>query len=124
MIVSLKVPDELYEVYAKRNPRDPRAAMAEALEAWKDREPGIPRLVVENPELRELQRLTQSELSQPKQLVDWAKRTVSVAVAGIEFELSLGQRQRLEAEAAALKQPFNAYLLQQLKLVVGRGLGV
>lgn len=124
MIVSLKISDELYEQYAKRNPGDPRAALAEALEAWKDREIGVPRLILENPELRELKTITQADLSEPAHLVNWAKRTSTVDFSEVEVELSLGVRERLKAQADFMKEPFAEFAKKQLLGAISRTFGV
>jgi len=124
MIVSIQIPDELYQKYAKRNPGDPRAALVEALVAWQDLEIGVPRLMVENPELRELKRLVQGDLSTPEALVTWAKRTAAVSVGGVELELSLGQRQRLEAQAEFFKEPYDAFVKKQLGPAISKVAGV
>jgi hypothetical protein len=124
MIVSLKIPDELYEQYAKRNPGDPRKALAEALETWKNLEPGVPRLIVENPELRELKTLTQVDLSQAKNLLAWAKRSAKVSAAGVDLELPLGVRERLQAQADFMKEPYQEFARKQLAAAITRALGV
>lgn len=124
MIVQLKVPDELYELYAKRNPGNPRKAMEEALEAFKVLEPGIPRLILENPELREIKRLSGEQLPDAQALLAYIKKTQAVSLGGVEIELNLGQRQRLEAMAEFFKQPYDQYAKQQLADGVQRVLGV
>jgi len=124
MIVSLKISDELYEKYAKRNPEDPRAALAEALAAFQDLEPGIPRLVVENPELRRLKELSQEDLSTPGKLVSWAEKNAKVGMGGVEVELSLGVRQRLAAQAEFMKEPYQEFAKKQLGGAISRTFGV
>lgn len=124
MIVQIKIPDELYEKYARRNPKDPRKALEEALETFQDLEPGVPRLVVENPELRELKRISQAVLGDAKELLEFVKRTTAVSVGGVEVELSLGARQRLEAMALAMTEPFDVFAKRQLKAGVDKVVGV
>lgn len=123
MIVQLRVSDELYEKYAKRNPQNPRKALEEALEAWQDAEPGIPRLVVENPELRRLKELSGQVLSDSKELVTWAEKTAAASVAGVDLPLSLGQRQRLVAQAQFFQQPLGEFIQKQFNALVVRELG-
>jgi len=124
MIVSIKISDELYEHYAKRNPGDPRAALVEALTAFQHLEPGIPRLVVENPELRAIQGFVQGDLSTPAALLAWIKKTATVQVGDWTVELTLGQRQRLEAMAKAMAQPVEDFAKTQLTAGIQRVVGV
>jgi len=124
MIVSLQISDELYEHYAKRNPGDPRAALAEALKLYKDLEPGVPRLVVENPDLRAIQGYVQGDLSSSTKLLEWIRKTATVKVGDWDIELSLGQRQRLEAMAKAMVQPLNEFAKNQLTSGIQKVVGV
>lgn len=124
MLVQLKISDELYEAYAKRNPENPRKALEEALEAHKDLEPGIPRLVVENPELRELKRISRQVLGDSKELLEFVKKTCSVSLGGVEVELSLGARQRLEALATAGAEPYDTFTKRRLQNAVDQVVGV
>lgn len=123
MLVQLRVDDELYQQYAKRNPGDPRKALEEALVAFKDLEPGVPRVVVENPELRELNRIVGEPVSSVAQLLNWAKKLTSFSVAGVEVELSPGQRQRLVQMAGFMNQPLDSYVKQQIGTMVLEKIG-
>jgi hypothetical protein len=124
MIVTLKIEDSLYEQYAKRNPQNPRKALEEALEAHKDLEPGVPRLVVENPELRELKRLSQQVLGDSQELLAYVKKTTAVSLGGVEVELSLGARQRLEALALASAEAYDSFTKRRLQNAVDQVVGV
>ena len=124
MLVQLKISDELYEKYSKRNPQNPRKALEEALEAHQDLEPGVPRLVVENPELRELKRLSGQILEDSKALLAYVKKTQSVSIGGVEVELSVGARQRLEALAASIAEPYDKFTKRRLQNAVDQVVGI
>jgi hypothetical protein len=124
MVITIKISDELYEHYAQRNPLDPRAALAEALESFKALEPGVPRLVVENPELRAIQAYVQGDLSSSAALLAWIRKTAAVRVGDWEIELSLGQRQHLRDMANALVQPVDEFAKNQLKAGIQKVAGV
>lgn len=115
MIVQLKIDDDLYAKYAKRNPKDPRKALEEALSTFQDVEIGVPRLTLENPELKELKTVAGEPIGSSADLVAWAKRHSNVSVAGVEVPLSVAQRQRL----AALAPFFQEDLGTHIKRVVG-----
>jgi hypothetical protein len=123
MILQIRVSDDLYTHYAKRNPGDPRKAIEEALETLKDLEPGVPRLVVENPELRELKQVAGIPLDSPHSLLEWAKKHANFSLSGFEVELSLGQRQRLAQMAGFMNVPVDAYVKQQVGSLLVRELG-
>jgi hypothetical protein len=123
MILQIRLSDELYQHYAKRHPGDPRKAIEDALEAHQDLEPGVPRVVLENPELRELSRVVGEPINSSAQLLAWVKRNTQFSVAGIDLELSLGQRQRLKQMADYMKQPLDGYVKQQIGTILTRELG-
>ena len=123
MLVQLRVDDDLYQLYAKRNPGDPRKAMEEALAAFQDLAPGIPRLVVENPELRELNRAVGFPVSSGAALIEHVKRLTSFSVAGVEVPLTPGQSQRLVQMAGFMQQPVDAYVRQQIGTMVTEKIG-
>ena len=124
MLVQLKISDELYEKYARRNPENPRKALEETLELYKDLEPGVPRLIVENPELRELKRLSGQVLTDAKELLTYVKRTQTVSIGGVEVELSVGARQRLEALSLAVAEPYDVFTKRRLQNAVDQVVGV
>jgi len=124
MLVQLKISDGLYERYAKRNPGNPRKALEEALEAHQDLEPGVPRLIIHNPELRELKRLSGQVLDDSKELLAYVKKTQTVSIGGVEVELSLGARQRLEALALSIAEPYDSFTRRRLQNAVDQVIGI
>jgi hypothetical protein len=124
MLVQLKISDELYEKYSRRNPGNPRKALEETLEAHQDLEPGVPRLIVENPELRELKRLSGQILEDSKALLTYVRKTQAVSIGGVEVELSVGARQRLEALAASIPEPYDVFTKRRLQNAVDHVIGV
>ena len=124
MVVQIRIEDSLYEKYAKRHPADPRQALVDALKTFQDLEPGVPRLIVENPELRAIQGFVQGDLSSGASLLSWIKKTAAVRVGDWDIELSLGQRQHITAMANAMVQPVDEFAKNQLKSGIQKVAGV
>jgi hypothetical protein len=104
MIVSLKVSDELYEEYGRRNPNNPRAAMADTLERFASHDPGIKSVTLEGDNLAQLQSALQTSLSDPDELTRLLIKALSVRVDEVEIALTPVQRKSIETNSAFFKQ--------------------
>ena len=80
--------------------------------------------MVENPELRAIQGYVQGDLSTAARLLDYIRKTSTVKVGGWDIELSLGQKQRLEAMAKAMVQPLPEFAKAQLTAGIQKVVGV
>lgn len=132
MLVNIRIPDELYQLYAERNPKKPQEELELALAEFAPLFPGKKRIVLEGADLKELSRLLGFPCSSPKELLEHLKRSQQVALPedGVELELNVGQRQRLKAQAdfftkegKATPEEYARHVKQQLQagvvMVVG-----
>jgi hypothetical protein len=104
MIVSLKVSDELYEQYGRRNPNNPRAAMIDTLERFVSSDPGIKSLTLEGENLKQLQDALQTVLKDPDEATRLLLKALSVRVDEVEIALTPTQRKSIETNSAFFKQ--------------------
>jgi hypothetical protein len=104
MIVSLKVSDELYEEYGRRNPNNPRTAMADSLERFVSHDPGIKSVLLDGENLSLLQSALQTSLSDPAELTRLLIKALSVRVDEVEVALTPVQRKSIETNASFFKQ--------------------
>lgn len=104
MIVSLKVSDDLYEQYGRRNPNNPRAAMTDTLERFVSHDPGTKSVTLEGDNLRQLQEALQTSLSNPDEFTRLLVKALSVRVDDIEISLTPTQRKSIETNSAFFKQ--------------------
>ena len=116
MIISLKIPDELYALYAERNPSSPQGELEKALLDFKDLTPGDRRVILEGDTLQEISRLIGHPISTSRELLEHLTRSqrVSLPEEGIELELNIGQRARLKSQAEFFKQDFKDFVKKQL----------
>lgn len=123
MIVSIRIPDELYAQYAERNPKKPQEELELALAEFAPFFPGKKRVVVEGADLKELSRLLEWPVSSAKELIERVARVKRVALPeGEELELNEGQLLRMKAQADFLSkagkaspEEFAAFVKQQLQ---------
>lgn len=116
MLVNLKVPDETYESYARRNVENPRAEMERSLQAFSELSPKETALFLNSEELKELNTLLGHPISTVKELLDQIKRSQRVSLGdGVEIELNVGQRARLMAQADFFKRDFRDFVRTQVK---------
>jgi len=104
MIVSLKVSDDLYEQYGRRNPNNPRAAMIDTLERFASHDPGRKSLTLEGENLKQLQDALQTVLRDPDEATRLLLKALSVRVDDVEIALTPTQRKSIETNSAFFKQ--------------------
>lgn len=115
MIITLQIPDELYQHYAERNPSNPQSELAMALKEFAPYFPGKKRVVIEGEKLKQLSKILGHPISTADELLEHAQRSEKVTLGkGIEVELGVGQRQRLMAQAEFFKQPFEEFVKKQV----------
>lgn len=116
MIVSLKIPDELYAAYAERNPKSPQGEMEKALRAFQKLDPDTFRVVLEGETLKKLNNTLQHTCNTPEELLERLARSerVKLPEEGVEIQLNEGQRQRLKAQAEFFQRPFPEFVKQQV----------
>lgn len=125
MFVNIQIPDELYQVYAERNPDRPQKAMAETLRLFAAVKPEGVAIQLTGPELKELSRLLGHPISTPGELVEHIIRSERVSLGdGVEVLLNPGQRQRLKAQADFFKQDYKDFTKQQVSAGIVATVGV
>lgn len=121
MIVSLKIPDEVYEAYGRRNPENPRAELELTLQAFEALDPRKAGLVLDAEELKELNTLLGHPISSTRELLEHVGRSQKVSFGeGLAIPLDTGQRQRLAAQADFFQQPFEDFAQTQIRAALAR----
>lgn len=106
MILTLQLPDELFQVFAARDPKNPQKEIVRVLEEFKGLAPDAKRVVLSGEALREISRILGMSISSPEQLKEYLQRSEKVSLGdGISLELNPGQRLRLKAQADFLRPP-------------------
>lgn len=95
MIVTIVLPDEIYSIYAERNPEKPAYAMAEQLKRFKDFSP-FERDVVLAPAVRlALEKLYGKAIEDQEKFVKWVEGLLTLKAGGVDVPLSEGQQKLL-----------------------------
>ncbi len=106
MLVNIKVPDETYEAYARRNPENPRLELERTLQAFSELDPRRISLFFNQEELAEISRLLGQPVQDVKTFLEVLKKSASAGFGeGIEIQLNPAQRARLHAMANFYKRP-------------------
>ncbi len=123
MVVTISIPDELYQVYTKFNPQNPSKAIVKQLERFQTVAPSDKAIVLGPNEQKELVGITNYALDSASQLVEAFKKAISIDVAGVNVPLTEGQRKRLEANAKFFNKSVPEFLTARVKEAVLAHLG-
>lgn len=116
MILSIRVPDETYETYARRNPENPRVELERSLQAFASLDPKRVSLFLNQEELAEISQILGLPVNDVKTLLELLRRSQRASFGeGLEVELNPGQRNRLQAMATAMAEDFRSYAKRELK---------
>jgi hypothetical protein len=101
VIVTIRIPDELYALYAERNAKKPQEELELALAEFAPYFPGKKRIVLEGADLKELASELEHPVSSPAELLARVKKfkQLSVPKLGITIELNEGQLLALKSQA-------------------------
>lgn len=95
MLISLKVPDEVFEAYGAFNPQNPRLAMEQALVRFHKVAPNRKAIVLSGDALSEVQKLLSGSFSEASDLLDALRKALMVKVEGVDVSLTEGQRKAI-----------------------------
>lgn len=123
-VISLSIPDELYEVFVKQNPQNPHKAIVRHLDKFKDFHFSDRAIVLTGDELSEVQRAAGKTVETPKELLTLVRDALSIDVDGMKVQLTEGQRARLRHMASFFNQPINEYGAMKVKEALSNQFGV
>lgn len=124
MLVNLKIPDETYETFARRNPDNPRLELERTLQAFAEVDPRKVNLLLNQEELAELSKILGLPVQDFATLRELLVRSQRASFGdGIEIQLNSGQRNRLEAMSKFHDEGFKSYATREIQkgvvIVVG-----
>lgn len=124
MIVSLKVPDELYEAYGRKNSTDPRAPMVEALAKFVEEDPRARSITLSGENLSEVQNLIGGPVDSPPSLLDALRKSLRVRLDDVEVTLSPSQRKAIETSCGFFKLEQRQFIENKLREALIQVFGV
>lgn len=99
MVLTLSIPDELYQAYVKFNPSNPHKAIVKQLERFKDAKQSDRGILVTGKELEEIQRAAGRQVETPQEIQALITEALKLKFDGFSVSLSAGQRARLKQDA-------------------------
>lgn len=115
MIVSLKIPDELYEAYGRKNPEDPRAAMAETLAAFAASDPAARTVSLAGEDLKTAQSMLGQPFDTSEKFLELLRKALCVRFENVEVALTPAQRKSAETSISFFKiKDADEFLRQKL----------
>src|SRR5260221_2995900 len=115
MLVSLKISDEVYEKYAEYDNSNPRLAMEQQLNRFKDISPKDRDLIIPSKARQALEALLGRQIETPEDLVKVVDVMVKIKVGNVEIPLTEGQMKRLLSQAAFWHQPIEKFTTDKVK---------
>lgn len=131
MLITVQIPDEVYQKYAARKPERPQVALADTLKEFVDLVPGTPRVVLEGEQLKKLNHLLGWPVSSVEVLLSKVAEFARASVAGVEVQLSPEQLVVLARQADFMKRTgdnaedhFKEYVASLAKRALTGAIGV
>ena len=123
-VISISIPDDLYDVFVAQNPQNPHKAIVRHLEKFKEFKFSDRAIVLSGKELEEVQRAAGKTVETPEQLLGLVKDALSIDVDGMKVQLTEGQRSRLRHMASFFQQPVEEYGAAKLREAISAQFGV
>lgn len=123
-VISISIPDELYDVFVKQNPQNPHKAIVKHLEKFKEFKFSDRAVVLSGRELEEVQRAAGKTVETPQELLKIVQEALSIDVEGMRIQLTEGQRTRLRHMASFFQQPVEEYGAAKVKEALTAQFGV
>ena len=124
MIVTLRIPDKLYEKYVEHNRSNPQQAMEKQLERFADHSTSDRVLVFPAEGRKEVEKLFGTPIEDVSKFVNWLKSLVSIRVSEVEVPLRAGQLKSLCAQAEGRKIGKEKYIRDQVQVALDREFGL
>ena len=125
MLISLKVPDEVFEAYGKYNPQNPRLAMEQALTRFVSLAPNKKNIVLTGDDLTKVQDLLSTVLEGPKDFIEALTKALTVKVEGVDVAFTESQRKALKDFLSFVPQADpKEFTIQKIKEGLVRAFGV
>ncbi len=124
MVLTLSIPDELYQDYVKINPQNPHKAIVRQLERFKTALPSDRGIWVTGKELSEIQRAAGRQVETPEDIERLVTEALKLNFDGIDLKLTAGQRARLTQDATFWGRNPNDYASEIAKELFANRFGV
>lgn len=123
MILTLAVPDELYQEYVSHYPTGVNKGMVEQLKRFKDFPPNERALILKKEVRQRLERIYQLPIEDQGKFLDWLDKVATFKVGEVEVELSPAQLRVVELAAAGGRMTAGEFLKRKVEEGLRMALG-
>ncbi len=123
MIVTISIPDDVYQAYAAKNPSNPRQAIQKQLERFREVETAQRVLLLSGEALRALEALHGLPIEDSETLVKWVTQLTQLRIGDSSVPLREGVRKRLTTEADFYKKGHDVYIRERVARALDDALG-
>lgn len=123
-VISISIPDDLYEVFVAQNPQNPHKAIVKHLDKFKEYKFSDRAIVLSGKDLEEVQRAAGKTVETPQEVVSLVRDALSIDIEGMKVPLTEGQRTRLRQMASFFDQPVEEYGAMKMKDAIAAQFGV
>lgn len=123
MLVSLTVPDEVFEKYAKAYPKSARAGMIEQLRRFQDISPTTREVLLHGEPLSRIEKAMGKPVEDPAKFASDIEAAYTINMGDFKITLTPSQRKRLVAESAFYKENAGTYLSRRLGSFLAKVIG-
>jgi hypothetical protein len=115
MMVTIKVPDEIYEKFGKHNSANPRAAIEQTLVRFADTGPAGKAITLSSNTLPEVQKLLGGTVDNEEEILALLRKALSFRADGVDVSLNGYQKAIIQKGALANKMPPEKFLERKIQ---------
>lgn len=123
MVVTITIPDEVYQLYAAFNPANPRQAIQKQLERFKTVSTSERVLIISGEDRKSIEKLHGTPIEDAGTLAEWLGELTALNLGGDVIAIREGQRKRLMSEALFYKRVPAEYIKERFKQALDQVLG-
>jgi hypothetical protein len=123
VVITIKIPDALYEKYGALNSQNPRHAIEQTLDRYADVGYSPKNVVFAKKDLQELQSLV-GQIDSPEDFVEKVRTALSVRIDGLEIPLTESQRKAIETQSKFFNQDQKEFARKQILAGIQKVFGV
>lgn len=110
MKITLTMSDELYEHYKEQTTNGNVAStLLNRLKHYKDANPDERPVILSTPLRRRIEDILDTTLEGPEEIATLCERLAKISMDGVEYQLTVDELERLEAQAGFMGEEFPAY---------------
>lgn len=123
MIITLSIPDTVYQQFLEHSRTNPSKAMENSLKRFAEFKPEDRVMVFSKAQQARFDAIFQKPTEDIDKLIDKVEELVEIQADKVKIPLSQGQQKRLSTEAAFYKKEYPVWAKTRLKQILDQELG-